>query len=106
MTHRSPHAAVLLLCAALALPGTVDAASLSLLDASGSGSGAPALDMVPDLPGDPLAQPLSPEPSLPGTAPFKFVDDTGLNADPMRGVLPDNQWANPQAAQTGPIQRR
>ncbi|MGS4944222.1 hypothetical protein ACVDG3_01975 [Meridianimarinicoccus sp. RP-17] len=101
MTHRSPFAAAVALCAALALPGAVGAASLSPLDNLGPGAAVPGLDEVPGLPATPGAKPV-----LAGPAPFKFVDDTGLNADPLRGVLPENQWAVPQAAQNGLIRRR
>jgi hypothetical protein len=95
-----------ILGAALGFPAAVGAASLSPLDGLVSGTAVPDLDRVPGLPDAPaVASDLgAPRPTAPPT--FKFVDDTGLNADPLRGILPESQWANPQAAQNGLVRRR
>lgn len=107
MTLRTAFAATLMLCTALALPGNVGAASLSPLgELTGSSVMVPGLDDVPGLPDAAASRPILSAPPLADQAPFKFVDDTGLNANPLRGVLPEDQWANPQAVQNGLIQRR
>lgn len=106
MTLSRPRAAALILFVALAMPGIVGAASLSPLDDLGPGAVGLGLDALPGLSGGPAEQPALAAPTRAAPAPFRFMDDTGLNADPLRGVLPENQWANPKAAQNGLIQRR
>lgn len=112
MTQRSHIALALIFCATFCLPGAVSAASLSPLDPlSAPGAVLPDLGAVPSLSDAPAATgatTTTPAGIAPVTAPqpFKFIDDTGLDTNPLRSVLPENQWANPQAAQNNLIQRR
>lgn len=120
MPQRSPIALALLASAALGLPGGVAAASLGPLHGvTATGAVLPGLDMpLPHAPArharaDTLADALGPivtgpivtGPVLGAPRPFKFENDTGLDPNPLRSVLPENQWANPQAAEISRIRR-
>lgn len=106
MTSRTRTAAALIVWATFGLPGIGAAASLSPLgDTMGLDAGLPGLGPVPGL-SDPTGGPDLGTPTGTAAAPFKFVDDTGLDTNPLRSVLPENQWANPKAAQNSVIRRR
>lgn len=108
MTNCTHHLAALIVCATFSLPSLGIAASLSPLgDTTGIDAALPGLGPVPGLSDTPGIPDLgTSEIGAKAPTPFKFVDDTGLDANPLRSVLPENQWANPQAAQNGRIQRR
>lgn len=108
MASRTLPVVALIVCAIFGLPSVSAAASLSPLgDTMGLDAGLPGLGPVPGLP-DPAHVPNlgAPAGGIKAPTPFKFVDDTGLDANPLRSVLPENQWSNPKAAQNSLIQRR
>lgn len=87
----------LALCA-LALPAVGQAASLTPLNSTVSLT--EPLDPVTF--GDPAIFDKSPD--LP-PAKREFVDGNVFQGNPMRGILPDNQWKAPKPAYAGPLLR-
>lgn len=108
MTRRTPAVLALLVCATFGLPTCAAAASLSPLgDTLGLDAGLPGLGPIPGLSDPTHATDLDTSSgAVKAPAPFKFVDDTGLDANPLRGILPESQWANPKAVENGLIRRR
>jgi len=115
MPHHKTIAAVVLACATLGLPAGAAAASLSPLDGmTGPDAVPPGLETfidpgagtTPSGAGAIMTGPAATGSAIDGPQPFKFETDSGLDPNPLRDVLPDNQWARPRAAQDGRIRRR